>query len=299
MTPERIAQLYQAEKPSRNRIAIDPKVYTTDNGTRFLTEPGVALMAQPNTSLLNAEGFLRGYGFGDSYLDDERRRPVDMGDGEALIKFGGQLCYLSLGEERTKNADHLTYIDHIIDSGHGSVLEHATYSLLIYGVSRALTHELIRHRHASPSQLSQRYVPGKHLRFVADKATASSPELMARFRNFIDAAREEYTQREALLLREAGIVGKPTTAQRKAVRQTARRSLPNETETVLLLTGNVRAWRGILDQRSSPWADAEIAVLAWRLFLTLAVVEPSLWLDYEAKMRDDGIQYVETTRKKV
>jgi hypothetical protein len=47
---------------------------------------------------------------------------------------------------------------------------------------------------------------------------------MARFRNFIDAAREEYTQREALLLREAGIVGKPTTAQRKAVRQTARAS---------------------------------------------------------------------------
>ncbi len=299
MTPEQIHNLYLAEKPSRNRVAIDPKVYMTYNGTCYLTKPGVTLISQPTTSLGNAEGFLRSYGFGDSYLDDERGRPVDMGDATALIKFGGQLCYLSFGEERTKNADHVKYIDHILDSGHGSVLEHANYSLLIYGVSRALTHELIRHRHASPSQLSQRYVPGKYLRFVADKATASSPALLESFKNYIDAARREYTQRESFLLQEAGIEGKPTTAQRKAVRQTARRCLPNETETVLLLTGNVRAWRGIIDQRSSPWADAEIAALAWRVFLTLAVVEPSLWLDYEAKMRDDGIQYVETTRKKV
>jgi thymidylate synthase (FAD) len=299
MTPEQIEQHFLNEKPSRNRIAFDPPVFTTDNGTHYLTEPGVALISQPNASLVNAEGFLRGYGFGDTYLDDERRRPHGMGDGVALAKFGGQLCYLSLGAERTKNVDYQKYIDHILDSGHGSVLEHANYSLLIYGVSRALTHELIRHRHASPSQLSQRYVPGKHLRFVADKKTASSSVLLGSFKQYIDAARKEYAFRESVLLLEAGVTGKVTTEQRKAVRQTARRCLPNETETVLLLTGNIRAWRGVIDQRSSPHADAEIASLSWRLFLTLAVVEPAFWLDYEVKMRDDGIPYVETTRKKV
>ena len=299
MTPEQIQDLYQAEGPTKNRVAFDPPIYSTANGTRYLTAPGVALISQPSASLLNAEGFIRGYGFGDTYLDDERRRPQNMGDGVAVAKFGGQLCYLSLGEERTKNADYKAYIDHILDSGHGSVLEHANYGLLLYGVSRALTHELIRHRHASPSQLSQRYVAGKHLRFVADRSTVASAELLIRFQDYIDAAREEYAQREALLLRGAGITGKPTTAQRKAVRQSARRCLPNETETVLLLTGNIRAWRGIIDQRSSPFADAEIAALAWRLFLVLAVTEPDFWLDYEVKRRDDGIPYVETTRKKV
>ena len=69
---------------------------------------------------------------------------------------------MSFGPNRTKNADAQKYIDNILKSGHGSVLEHAQYSFLLYGVGRDFTHELVRHRTGVAfSQVSQRYVDGQ------------------------------------------------------------------------------------------------------------------------------------------
>ena len=84
---------------------------------------------------------------------------TDAEGGPALVEFAGRACYQSWSKPNPRTATNESYIQHIIDVGHFSVLEHASVSFYITGLSRSCTHELIRHRHFSYSQLSQRYVP--------------------------------------------------------------------------------------------------------------------------------------------
>src|SRR5437588_1859473 len=111
-------------------------------------------------------GFLEGFDPSlhfTEYLDDPTRLP----DGAQLCKVAGQTCYMSFGRGRTFNVNAERYFNNLKSSGHGSVFEHANFSLLLYGISRSVTHELVRHRAGFGfSQLSQRYVSGRMLRFV-------------------------------------------------------------------------------------------------------------------------------------
>lgn len=125
--------------------ALDAPVLRTSRGTPYLREPGVVLLARPHTDLGGMAAFLRGFDPAlrfPGYLED----PDALPPAEALCKAAGQLCYASFGPRRTPNARARDYIENIRASGHGSVLEHASFSLLLYGVSRSLTHELVRHR---------------------------------------------------------------------------------------------------------------------------------------------------------
>jgi thymidylate synthase (FAD) len=165
-----------------------PEVHRTPKGTPYLREPGVVLLSKPDTDIQGMRGFLsefeQGLEFSD-YLED----PTDIDDGAQLVKAAGQVCYASFGPKRTKNDEASKYLGHIKESGHGSVLEHANYSLLLYGVSRSLTHELVRHRAGFAfSQLSQRYVSGKVLRFVERPEYQKDELLHRRFLSRIAAA---------------------------------------------------------------------------------------------------------------
>jgi len=91
---------------------------------------------------------------------------TDADGGQALVEFAGRACYQSWSKPNPKTATNAAYLRHIIDVGHFSVLEHASVSFYITGISRSCTHELIRHRHFSYSQLSQCYVPEKESRVV-------------------------------------------------------------------------------------------------------------------------------------
>ena len=96
--------------------------------------------------------------------------------GEVVAEFAGRLCYLSFGEDAGLEGGHRTirgrttnesYLANILQVKHGSVLEHAVFTLLVEGVSRSLTHELVRHRAGfAYSQLSQRYVDESDIAFV-------------------------------------------------------------------------------------------------------------------------------------
>lgn len=259
----------------------------TLSGTRYLRDAGVVMIARPCTFLDGVDGFLGDVEPDSDYLDDE-----DIASSAELIKFAGQLCYLSLGEKRTRNKDASGYLKNIKSSGHGSVLEHATYSVLLYGVSRALTHELVRHRAGTAfSQVSQRYVPVNKVRFVEAFENRSDPALHASFEAWIDRCLVEYETREKILLNDyTAINGAPgtQTALRKQVRQAARRCLPNETEAPMVMTANLRAWRHLIEMRCSEHADVEIRRMAYRLFLVLATADPLLWEDYEAVEMPDG-----------
>lgn len=280
----------------------------TSKGTRYLTAPEAVIVAATRWEGASEEiqrdfidPLFPDISEADTYFLDEFISS-NQDDGAQLAKFAGQLCYLSFGAQRTRNSEAAKYLDHIKASGHGSVFEHVNYSILFWGVSRAFTHELVRHRAGFGfSQVSQRYVAGKHVRFVESPAHSFYPELHVAFEAWIDLCAAQYEHRERVLLRVSGIdPAKATTEQRKAVRQEARRCLPNETEAPVLVTGNLRAWRHMIEQRASRFADAEICAAAYLCFVKLRAHEPMLWEDYTVEtVRDDGLPTVQTPYRKV
>src|SRR5262249_43829450 len=148
-----------------------------------------------------------------------------------------------------------------VEVGHGSVLEHAVWSFLICNVSRSFTHELIRHRHFSYSQLSQRYVDESESAFIEPDPIAEDPELHAAWGAAVNAPRAAYDQLVQGLERRFTAVADKT-LRRKLARQAARSVLPNATETKIFVTGNARALRHFIELRGSEHADVEIRKVA-------------------------------------
>jgi thymidylate synthase (FAD) len=283
---------------------IDSEVFSTSRGTQYLKDAGVVLLARPHINLEGLRRFTSGFSADlsfSSYVDD----PIVLSPGTQLSKIAGQVCYLSFGPNRTANDRSKRYFDNIKSSGHGSVLEHASYSFLFYGVSRSLTHELVRHRVGTAfSQTSQRYVDGKVLRFV-ERAEYQGDELLhRRFEEGIDSAAERYAQTTSLLLQEqqagsAWLSGESKTDLRKRVQQVTRASLPNETEAPMVFSANIRALRHIIEMRASSHAETEIRNLFFRVFLCIAAVEPILFDDYSVHDMPDGTHVVSTDHRKV
>ncbi|HZO87893.1 MAG TPA: FAD-dependent thymidylate synthase [Chthonomonadaceae bacterium] len=282
---------------------IPSPVYATERGTPYLRTPGVALLARPSVAIGNMADFLGGFNPELQflqYLDD----PTPLPPAAQICKTAGQLCYASFAPRRTLNADAARYFHNIKESGHGSVLEHANFTFLFYGISRSVTHELIRHRHMSYSQISQRYVSGRVLRFVERPEYAADSELHAAFERRIDAAAEEYNRiaRRLLERQKAGaelLSAEARTDLRKKVQQAARSVLPNETEAPIVVTANARAWRHFLEMRANPHAEIEIRALAFRVYLCLAAAEPILFNDYRIAALPDETFGVETDFPKV
>src|ERR1700754_537372 len=102
---------------------------------------------------------------------------TDADGGAALAEFAGRACYQSWKKPNPATATNAGYLKHILEVGHLSVIEHANATFYITGVSRSLTHELIRHRHFSFSQLSQRYVPAGEAVMVEPAVIADDPLL--------------------------------------------------------------------------------------------------------------------------
>jgi thymidylate synthase (FAD) len=284
--------------------AINAVVFKSEKGTPYLTAPGVVLIAKPLVELAGMKKFLEGFdsalGFA-SYLDD----PTALPSGAQLCKIAGQTCYASFGAKRTMNRDADRYFQNIMESGHGSVLEHANYSFLLYGISRSLTHELIRHRAGfGYSQLSQRYVSGRVLRFVERPEFQDDGKFHQNFIARIDQAYAEYHKLADMLLakQEQGtaiLSAEAKTDLRKKVNQAARALLPNETETLIVATGNVRSWRHLIEMRASHHSELEIRSLAVRIFLCLQQIEPILFGDYQLEALPDGTHCVTTPNRKV
>jgi thymidylate synthase (FAD) len=161
------------------------------------------------------------------------------------------------------------------------VLEHASYSLLLEGVSRSLTHELVRHRAGTAmSQLSQRYVDESEANFVVPPAIIGDAALEDAWRTQIEAAQASYVSLvEQLMERYAWVPDK--VHRRKMAREAARGVLPNSTETKIVVTGNARAWRTIIELRSSEGAELEIRRWAVACLRLLVAEAPAFFSDFE------------------
>jgi thymidylate synthase (FAD) len=214
---------------------------------------------------------------------------TDADGGPALVEFAGRACYQSWSKPNPRTATNASYLRHIIDVGHFSVLEHASVSFYITGISRSCTHELIRHRHFSYSQLSQRYVPEHDSEVVLPPGMEEDPELAEIFTAAADASRAAYT--ELLGRLEAKYADQPNAVlRRKQARQAARAVLPNATETRIVVTGNYRAWRHFIAMRASEQADIEIRRLAIECLRQLIDVAPQVFSDFEIYTLADGTE---------
>ena len=112
-------------------------------------------------------------------------------DGERLAEFAGRLCYMS--QKNPAQRTTRDYLENIKKQGHGSVFEHANYSLLLEGISRSLTHELVRHRAGfAYSQLSQRYVDESQAAFVIPPAIIGDDALVAQWTAQVESAQATY-----------------------------------------------------------------------------------------------------------
>lgn len=199
------------------------------------------------------------YAFGDLHAGDGT--PM-----EVPVVLGGRACYQSFGEKAGRRSAE-AYLAHILDSRHLSVLEHASATLYIRGVSRTLTHELVRHRHLSPSELSQRYVDMADVRFVVPPADLPLDGPRRNTWEWRAEAWHAVYSTEVAYYQDGGLAGKDA-------RQAARAVLPGCTETRIVLTGNLRAWLEALGKRHHPAADAEMQRLAGEVLDVLHPLAP-------------------------
>lgn len=237
---------------------------------RYYTEPVLTLIARPSFTVPE---HLTVNWIGEST------------DGERLAEFAGRLCYMS--QHNPAKRQTREYLENIKKQGHGSVLEHSNYSILLEGVSRSLTHELVRHRAGfAYSQLSQRYVDESEANFVMPPAIVGDEALERTWREQVEVAQAAYVALVAELMERYGWVGDKV-HRRKMAREAARAVLPNATETKIVVTGNTRAWRTMLELRSSEGAELEIRRMAVAALRLLQQEAPGFFSDFEIYQGDD------------
>ncbi len=203
-------------------------------------------------------------------------------DAEVLAEFAGRLCYQSWHRPNPATARNEDYLRNILGQGHFSVLEHAGFTVVLTGVSRSFTHEMVRHRHFSYSQLSQRFVGEEHARVVVPPLFREDLEILEEVHR---KTQEAYARLVQLAQRKLEALP-DRRMRRKRAREAARCVLPNMTETHIVITGNHRAWREFFEKRGSLHADAEIREVAVRIFTEVArPLAPHVYQDFEVVER--------------
>jgi len=210
-------------------------------------------------------------------------------DAETLVTFAGRACYQSFHRPSKATFHDWDYLERtLFEQAHWSIAEHATATLYFTGVSRALTHELIRHRHLSYSQLSQRFVDEGEANIVMPPAIRNLSNSPSKKTSMFDFTSEKDIAEGTLEVVEndttlaySGLVKslQDSGLPRKQAREAARAVLPNMTETRIVVTGNLRAWHEVIERRIQPDADAEIQEVMRMAKSELAKVSPVLFGD--------------------
>jgi len=182
---------------------------------------------------------------------------------EKLIEAAGRTSYLSFDkqEENTEKK----FIRMLLKMGHYSVLEHAYATFRIAGVSRAFTHQLVRHRLCSYTQQSQRYVDESNFNYVEPSSVKDNSKAHSLFTEFMEEAKRIYSELQRLGIRN----------------EDARFILPNAVESQIVVTANLREWRHIIGLRGNPDAQWEIRKAAIEVLQILQKYAPTVFEDFE------------------
>lgn len=176
-----------------------------------------------------------------------------------------RLCYSPVGAEelmeKMTDAQVTKLVDKVVGMGHTSTIEHASFTFAIEGVSRVLTHQLVRHRIASYSQQSQRYVKEHDFEYILPPSIAARPEAKEKFEALMENIRSTYDE-----LVKAGIAA-----------EDARYSLANATETKIVVSMNARALMNFFKERCCTRAQWEIRQMAGLMLKEAVKVAPLLF----------------------
>jgi thymidylate synthase (FAD) len=244
--------------------------------------PEVYLVARPAIDWAEVERYLAAVG-GTEW----RERIAALGDrpdGESLIEFMGRMCYRSWAPGLNPNVtqvrrDSAAYLLNVLASGHGSVLEHATYSFVFHNVSRVFTHELVRHRAGTAvSQESLRYVrltdiPFEHPAFVRDDPALleAANDLLERTEAFLRLATEKTG------ITEDGV----PFHRKKEITSAMRRYVPDGVATSIGWSANIRAIRHTIELRTHPSAEEEMRRVFDQVAQIMVKEVPALFADFE------------------
>jgi thymidylate synthase (FAD) len=184
--------------------------------------------------------------------------------------WAGDMMGEDINEERKE-----AFIREMMNFGHDSPLEHVKFTFAIKGVSRVLTHQLVRHRIASYSQQSQRYVDMENFKYVIPPSIAGDEVLQYEFKKLMDQIQRSYS----ILLerfREKGIVG-------EKAHEDARFIIPQAAETKIVVTMNCRELLHFFNQRCCNRAQWEIRALAKKMLEICRKELPSVFENGGAK----------------
>lgn len=268
---------------------------------KIITEPTVHVLSvpmffyHPEYELPTPEGY-----DGLRSISRPDQIPIDIHN---LITHAGKGCYDSYGKDGRSIEDH---ISNLLNTRHGSVFEHANISLFLTGISRGCSHEIVRHRHFAFSQRSTRYTSEEDAAIVLDPFYAdlynhafnerNNPDHKQMYCNDCNMLRYFINSCEHSIEAYGNTVkdltinvpeGKSKTEIRKWARGKARQLLPHALETRMTMTGNLRAWRFFIEERTNRSAEAEIQRLAKKVFDTIQPLAPLVFSDFNLSTFDE------------
>ena len=246
--------------------------------------PKAYLIARPS---LNAEGvamFLKDHNYEWQIQDTPS-------DGDLLPEFCGRMCYCSFGKKQGRKTNH-EYMKNIIEMGHGSVIEHANYTILFAHVSRGFTHEMVRHRAGfAYSQESTHYIDYTPETFKGYIPKDLDNGIWEMNENVMKIAVEGYKHTYNALTKKG--------MKKKEACAIARQLLPTGTEAKLAVTGNVRAWRHFMETRGNKHNVPEIRDAAICVFDILINECPNLLYGITKIQEDDGKWSIASSFRKI
>ena len=219
----------------------------------------------------------------------EQRLEIQEGstDAETLTVYAGRSCYESWSRPNEKTREDKDYLQRtLFEQGHFSILEHASATFYLTGVSRALLAEITRHRHLSFSVLSQRFVSEEDANIVIPPAIRDAKEINETHYDeelggeVIGATDNLKVMANLAIATYAGLVEELQEVEglsRKQAREAARAVLPNMVETRIVVTGNLRAWHEVIERRTAPDADAEFQQVAGLIRKELQRLAPEVF----------------------
>jgi thymidylate synthase (FAD) len=238
--------------------------------------PRIHLVSRPSFDVDEFLRFLNDHGLTWS-------RTAGASAAEEAVEAAGRLCYMSFGTRQSARSNS-EYIDNLIREGHESVLEHASWSFVLTGVSRSFTHQFVRHRVGFAfSQLSQQYYDQSETAAVEPRFLGVSQEAAAKWRQAVESSQQAY--RDILRLLEESDTENPLIPhqereRRRAIRSAARSVLPEATESKVFFTANARAIRDFLALRGCILGDEEMRVVCAALLECIRREAPSLFKDF-------------------
>jgi len=215
------------------------------------------------------------------------KRSPNAKEAEELIEVAGRLCYFSFGDSQSKKSN-AEFIRNVMKMGHNSLLEHVSWTFLITGISRSLTHQLVRHRVGITfSQLSQQFHDETDAKFIEPEQLKDYPELQSFWENAVNSSKQAYTKMKQTFESSGEIEDKNT------IRSIARSLLPNSTETKLVMTANARELRHLIKLRGRRCCDYEMRRFIAGLLEKLKNESSVLFSDLIIGQLDDGSPYIQ------